>query len=68
MTGLMVSMIAFVAGVKDKLTGEEKGATAVEYGIMVALIAVVIIGAVALFGTSLRTVFTNITTQLNTVR
>lgn len=68
MTGLMVSMIAFVAGVKDKLTGEEKGATAVEYGIMVALIAVVIIASVALFGTSLRTVFTNITTQLNTVR
>lgn len=68
MTGLMVSMIAFVAGVKDKFTGEEKGATAVEYGIMVALIAVVIIGAVALFGTSLKTVFTNVTTQLTTVR
>ncbi|MDN4642700.1 Flp family type IVb pilin [Arthrobacter sp. PsM3] len=67
MTGLMVSMIAFVAGVKDRLTSE-KGATAVEYGIMVALIAVVIIASVALFGTSLRTVFTNITTQLNTVR
>ena len=44
MTGLMVSMLAFVAGVKDKLESE-KGATAVEYGLlMVALIAVVIIG------------------------
>ena len=31
MTGLMVSMLAFVAGVKDKLASE-KGATATEYG------------------------------------
>ena len=32
---------------------EEEGATAVEYGIMVALIAVVIIAAVAAIGTNL---------------
>jgi pilus assembly protein Flp/PilA len=32
---------------------EEAGATAVEYGIMVALIAIVIIGAVAFLGTNL---------------
>ena len=31
----------------------EKGATAVEYGLMVALIAIVIIAAVALIGTNL---------------
>lgn len=68
MTGLMVSMLTFVSGIKNRLTDEEKGATAVEYGIMVALIAVVIIGAVALFGTSLRTVFQGVTTQLNLVR
>ena len=35
----------------------EEGATAVEYGIMVVLIAVVIIGAVTLVGTNLREVF-----------
>ena len=68
MTGLMVSMLVFVSGIKNRLSDEEKGATAVEYGIMVALIAVVIIASVALFGTSLRTVFTNITTELTTVR
>ncbi|MFE4227511.1 Flp family type IVb pilin [Arthrobacter sp. NPDC056886] len=68
MTGLMVSMLTFVSGIKNRLSDEEKGATAVEYGIMVALIAVVIIGAVALFGTSLRTVFQGVTTQLNLVR
>lgn len=64
MTSLMVSMMAFVAGVKDRLTSEEKGATAVEYGIMVALIAVVIIGAVTAFGDQLSTVFTNVTAKI----
>ena len=32
---------------------QEKGATAVEYGLLVALIAAVIIGAVALLGTNI---------------
>ncbi|WP_082592511.1 MULTISPECIES: Flp family type IVb pilin [unclassified Phycicoccus] len=35
----------------------ERGATAVEYGLMVALIALVIIVAVALLGTNLSTIF-----------
>lgn len=39
---------------------EEKGATAVEYGLMVALIAVVIIGAVTLLGTNLSALFSSI--------
>ena len=39
---------------------EEEGATAVEYGIMVALIAVVIIAAVAFLGTSLSEMFTDV--------
>jgi pilus assembly protein Flp/PilA len=36
---------------------DERGATAVEYGLMVALIAVVIIIAVTLLGTNLNTLF-----------
>ena len=39
---------------------EEDGATAVEYGLMVALIALVIIGAVTLLGTNLRGTFTTV--------
>jgi len=35
----------------------DRGATAVEYGLMVALIAVVIIVAVTLLGTNLSTMF-----------
>jgi pilus assembly protein Flp/PilA len=42
-----------VAAMK-RFWNDESGATAVEYGLMVALIAVVIIGAVTLLGTGLR--------------
>ncbi len=38
----------------------EQGATAVEYGLMVALIAIVIIVAVALLGTNLSSLFNNV--------
>ena len=38
----------------------ERGATAVEYGLMVALIAVVIIGAVTALGGALDTKFTEV--------
>ncbi len=38
----------------------ERGATAVEYGLMVALIAVVVIGAVTLLGTNLTDKFTEV--------
>lgn len=38
----------------------EEGATAVEYGLMVALIAVVIIGAVFLLGGNLEDTFTSV--------
>ena len=43
---------------------DEAGATAIEYGLIVALIAVVIIGAVTLIGTNLNTSFTNVGTSL----
>jgi pilus assembly protein Flp/PilA len=36
---------------------DESGASAVEYGLLVALIAVTIIGAVSLVGTNLNNVF-----------
>ena len=41
----------------DLTKHDERGATAVEYGLMVALIAVVIVGAVGLFGTNLIALF-----------
>ena len=43
---------------------EEKGATAVEYGLMVALIALAIIGTVGALGGALNGLFTNIAGSL----
>jgi pilus assembly protein Flp/PilA len=46
---------------------KEEGATAVEYGIMVALIAIVIILAVTNIGTQLASVFAAVATALGFV-
>ncbi|MBL0747464.1 Flp family type IVb pilin [Nocardioides baculatus] len=45
-----------------KASRDERGATAVEYGLMVALIALVIIAAVTTLGTNLNTQFTSAST------
>ena len=50
-----------------RLFREEEGATAVEYGLMVALIAIVIIAAVALVGTNLQGVFDRVAGNLSNV-
>lgn len=42
----------------------EKGATAVEYGLMVALIAIVIIAAVTLLGNNLSGLFNEVGTTI----
>lgn len=42
----------------------ERGVTAIEYGLIASLIAVVIITAVALIGTNLSTIFTYISGKL----
>ena len=43
---------------------DEEGATAIEYGLLAALIAAVIIGVVTTIGTKLNTAFTTINTKL----
>lgn len=45
----------------------ERGATAVEYGLMVALIAAVIIAAVVALGGNLREVFTGVSDEVGSV-
>jgi pilus assembly protein Flp/PilA len=44
---------------------DEEGVTAIEYGLIAALIAVVIIIAVAAVGTSLSTTFQNVSTHVS---
>lgn len=43
---------------------DERGAAGVEYGLLVALIAAVIIGTVAVLGGQINTAFTTITSAL----
>ncbi len=43
---------------------DESGATAIEYGLIAALIAVVIIGGVSATGTGLSSTFNTLSTQL----
>ena len=46
------------------LQNPQRGATAVEYGLMVALIAVVIIVAVTLLGTNLSSLFNTVAVKV----
>ena len=50
--------------VKMAALRSDRGATAVEYGLMVALIAIVIIGAVTALGGKLSDLFTGVSTSL----
>ena len=49
-----------------KLWKDESGATAIEYGLLAALIAVVIIGAVATLGRTLDDTFEAVDTNIGT--
>ena len=48
----------------SKFVQDESGATAIEYGLIAALIAVAIIGAVGLLGKQLDTTFKAVTTGI----
>lgn len=52
--------VALVTALTQRLDRDDRGATAVEYGLMVALIAAVIIGAVTLIGTNLNNLFNTV--------
>ncbi len=60
MTKLYATLLSFVPAKRD----EEKGATAVEYGLLVALIAGAIIAAVTTFGTDLAALFDTVAGEL----
>lgn len=47
-----------------KLIRDESGATAIEYGLIAALIAVVIIVAITMVGSNLSTTFNTVATSL----
>jgi pilus assembly protein Flp/PilA len=60
---LYAALISLISASEARLR-EEKGATAVEYGLMVGLIAAVIIATVVLLGQKLSGLFATITAAL----
>ncbi|HSX66648.1 Flp family type IVb pilin [Nocardioides sp.] len=60
MTEYFVRLVNFMTMPRE----EEKGATAVEYGLLVALIAAIIIGVVTLLGQNIMGAFTDVNTQM----
>jgi pilus assembly protein Flp/PilA len=49
----------------ERFLKDESGATAIEYGLIAALIAVVIVGAVTTIGTNLNTKFLAVGNELD---
>jgi pilus assembly protein Flp/PilA len=62
MLELVVSLQNYIAGRKAEV--EERGATAVEYALMVGLIAVAIIASVNLFGQRVKASFNTISNTI----
>ena len=50
----------------NKFLGDKNGATAIEYGLIAALIAVAIIAGVTAVGTQLSTAFGKVSTSIST--
>lgn len=48
------------------LLKDESGATAIEYGLIAALVSVAAIGALTAMGSSLKTMFNTVSTELGT--
>ena len=65
MLHFLVTLQTLVADRSERFHDDENGATAVEYGLMVALIAAVIIGVVGLLGGEVAAKFQQVCTSLN---
>lgn len=59
-------MLRKLYAMREAYLRDENGATAIEYGLIAAGIALVIVGAVFTFGQDLNTLFTGMSTELNT--
>ena len=64
MLPLFITLQTLFGDAKARLSGEEKGATAVEYGLLIGLVSVVLITAIVLLGPAFTTMMGNIIAQL----
>ena len=63
-TNPLALIVTLYSIAEERLEREEKGATAVEYGLLVGLIAVAIIVTVSLLGGQLDDLFTTVSDEL----
>jgi len=61
---MLLRLWTYMASLHASLREDERGATAVEYGIMVALIAAVIVGVVATLGGQVKVAFETVSNAL----
>ena len=64
MTTLFQALYTLSVTATDRVTAlkdEEKGASAVEYALLVGILAIVVVAAIYVFGTKLTTLFNGIT-------
>jgi pilus assembly protein Flp/PilA len=61
---MYVALQTGLLNLRENMAGRDRGATAVEYGLMVALIAGVIVLAVTALGAKVNTIFTTVTGQI----
>jgi pilus assembly protein Flp/PilA len=64
MNAFIATLASVLHTAKTRLSSSEKGATMVEYGIMVAFIAIVVMAAVILLGPKVADLFTEVSTAL----
>ncbi len=64
MINAYTTLVTLVAFAQDRLKRDEKGATAVEYGLLVGLIAVAIIFTVSMLGGQLEALFGEVSDEL----
>ena len=60
MNNTLNTLVAFVRGLIDARRGDETGAVAAEYGLLLVLVAVVIAVGIGLLGVNLNTLFTTV--------
>ncbi|WP_245517371.1 Flp family type IVb pilin [Methylorubrum sp. Q1] len=59
-------MEIIVKNIAKRFISDESGATAIEYGMVAAMVGVAIVGIFSTFGTKLKTAFTTLGDGLNT--
>ena len=64
MANLYVMLLSFVSTAADRVRSNDEGATAVEYGLMVALIAAIIVGIVGTLGGQVQSAFQTVSSQM----